>query len=136
MIVSACFLRSNRAGEAIQALNAARELMPRNGPTSIGLALAHRTAGNHRAADAALEDAARAVDSLMPARPIEAAMVRAQLLAARDEADRAAATLEAVLRDAPPGFAAWTIPVEPFLAQVSTDQRFTGVLKTLALRAD
>jgi len=131
----AALLRANRTGEAIDALHGARELMPGHGPTSIGLAIAHRQGGDRRAADAALDQAARAADTLTPARPIEAAVVRAQLMAARGEPDKAAEALEALLQDAPPGFAGWTIPVEPFLTEVSQNERFRAVLRMLAGRA-
>jgi DNA-binding winged helix-turn-helix (wHTH) protein/tetratricopeptide (TPR) repeat protein len=132
----AALLRSSRAADAIAAFKTALDFLPRHGPTWIGLALAHRHIGDPRGAAAALEEASAAVETLTHTRPIEAAIVRAELLAARGEPDRAAATLDTVLGDAPPGFAGWTIPVEPFLAQISADQRFTAVLKALAVRAD
>jgi tetratricopeptide (TPR) repeat protein len=133
---AAALLRSGRAGDAIGELKTTLELLPHHGPTSVGLALALRQSGDRHGADTALEEASRAVEALARSRPIESAMVRAQLLAAREAADQAAATLERLLTDAPPGIAGWTIPVEPFIAQLLTDQRFTGVLKLLATRAD
>jgi hypothetical protein len=64
--------------------------------------------------------------------------VRAQLLGSQGETSgyaEAIGSLAGVLANAPPGFAAWTLPVEPFLAQLSTHQQFTGVLAALAARA-
>ena len=131
----AALLRANRAAEAVGEFTGALELLPHHGPALIALATAHRHAGDRRSADAALDEAARAVDVLARTRPIESALVRAHLLVARDAADEAFTALETLLAGAPPGFAGWTIPVEPFLAQLSADQRFTGVLRRLAQRA-
>ncbi|HYM25840.1 MAG TPA: hypothetical protein VEU08_21630, partial [Vicinamibacterales bacterium] len=65
-------------------------------------------------------------------------LVRAQLLAAGDEASRrqAVALLDEYLQDAPPGFAGWTIPVEPFLSELQSDQQFAAVLMRLRARAE
>jgi hypothetical protein len=43
--------------------------------------------------------------------------------------------IERFLVAAPPGFAGWTIPVEPWLRGLSGTQAFTRVLLTLAERA-
>jgi hypothetical protein len=40
-----------------------------------------------------------------------------------------------VLVDAPAGFAAWTLPVEPLLSQLHGTQEFTDMLGRLADRA-
>jgi hypothetical protein len=53
----------------------------------------------------------------------------------RGELGGAFATLTQLLRDAPPGFAAWTLPVDPLLEQLQLSQSFTGILGQLAARA-
>ena len=40
-----------------------------------------------------------------------------------------------LLENAPPGFACWTIPVEPFLAQLSGSKEFVTVHERLAERS-
>jgi tetratricopeptide (TPR) repeat protein len=123
----AALLRSDRPREAIDAFNAALGMYPDDGAMRLGLALAERALGEKRGQISIFEFESR--DRTAP-------MLRAQLLAADGNPGGAIATLESLLRDAPPGIAGWTIPVEPFLSQLSSDQRFTGVLKALALRAD
>jgi hypothetical protein len=62
-------------------------------------------------------------------------MVRAQLHAVRGEATGLASALGRLLADAPPGFAGWTIPVEPHLRQVADSQELTKIVARLADRA-
>jgi hypothetical protein len=47
----------------------------------------------------------------------------------------AIATLDSLLSEAPPGFAGWTIPVEPLFAVLRNDQGFQSVLTRLVDRA-
>ena len=68
-------------------------------------------------------------------KPIESALVRAQCLAAQGLGPAAANGLAAAIDDAPPGFAGWSLPVEPFILQVTDNQVFTPVLSLLAERA-
>jgi hypothetical protein len=82
-----------------------------------------------------LNQADRALVTLRQTRPIEAAIVRAQVLAARREFGGAAASLDRLLLDAPPGFAGWTLPVEPLLRELHETTAFTKVLDRLAERA-
>ncbi len=134
----AALLRLTRTNDAIDGFTRALELYPQHGPTLVGRALAQRASGDERGADASLAEAERSVAALTRTRPIEAALVHAQLLASRGgaaAADSAVAEMAGALAHAPPGFAGWTIPVEPFLAQLAAHQAFTGVLKALAARA-
>lgn len=80
-------------------------------------------------------DAEQAVAVLERSRPIEAALVRAQILAARRDDALAIATLDRMLDTSPPGFLGWTIPVEPFLKELHRTQGFAGILTRLAVRA-
>jgi DNA-binding winged helix-turn-helix (wHTH) protein/tetratricopeptide (TPR) repeat protein len=131
----AALLRLDRASDAIDSFTRALELYPQHGPTLVGRALAQRASGDTRASEASWADAEQGVATVTRTRPIEAALVRAQLLASRGGAEAAVAEVADALANAPPGFAGWTIPVEPFLAQLASHQSFTGVLKTLAARA-
>ena len=65
----------------------------------------------------------------------EAAIVTSANLVARGQGDEACATLERLLVSAPPGFAGWTIPVEPLLAPLRGSAPFERVLAILAERA-
>jgi DNA-binding winged helix-turn-helix (wHTH) protein len=131
----AALLRADRPDQAIESFKRALELYPRHAPSHIGLALAYRATRSTTSADAAIAGAESALVSLTRTRPLEAALVRAQTLAIRADADGAVATLGHLLQEAAPGFAAWTLPVEPFLTQLKASKAFTGVLDQLAERA-
>ena len=75
------------------------------------------------------------VERLDEGRPIEAGLVRSQILATEGRSGEAGAALCRVLESAPPGFAGWTIPIDPFLAQVHGTKAFADVRGRLAQRA-
>ena len=56
----------------------------------------------------------------------------AHAVAGRD--DDAIEVLGTLLKDAPPGFAGWTIPIEPLLAQLKVRPAFGRILSQLAER--
>lgn len=128
-------LRGGRAEEAGESFRRALARYPNHLPARIGLALAIEAGG--RSADAASEFAA--VETALPVldrhKPIEAAMVRAQLLAARGDSERAGGVLARMLDEAPPGFAGWTLPVEPYLRQVIDTEDVKRSMNRLAARA-
>ena len=119
----------------VSAFERALELYPHHAPTHLGLALAHRAAGSTAAADRAIARAEAALTTLIRTRPIEAAIVRAQLLAMRGDVEGALGVLGRLLREAPPGFAAWALPADPLMAQLKESQGFTGILGQLSGRA-
>jgi len=43
--------------------------------------------------------------------------------------------IETLLADAPPGFAGWTLPIEPWLRPLHVHPAYGGVLRRLADRA-
>jgi DNA-binding winged helix-turn-helix (wHTH) protein/tetratricopeptide (TPR) repeat protein len=134
----ACLLRAGRLEEAAASFRQALSLYPDHAPSTIGAALALRAIGALEAADAARERARAILDNLGTARPIEAAMVHGQMLAVAGRPAEADAVLCHALDDAPPGFAGWTIPVEPLLTQPvhpAETQRLTGSLRRLSERA-
>ena len=65
----------------------------------------------------------------------DAALVRAQMLAVQGHELEAAGLLAEAVSDAPPGFAGWTVPVEPFLLQIADRTVFAPVFSRLADRA-
>ena len=62
-------------------------------------------------------------------------LIRAVALAALGRTEEAEATLLAHLDEAPPGFAGWWVPVEPFIRQTSDIQALKSVLTRLEDRA-
>jgi hypothetical protein len=75
------------------------------------------------------------VTQLSASRPIEAVLVESQILATEGKSEEAGALLMRMLETAPPGFAGWTLPVEPFLLQLHGTEAFTAALRKLAGRA-
>jgi hypothetical protein len=57
------------------------------------------------------------------------------MLVADGQVDEAGAVLSRMLESAPPGFAGWTLPAEPFLLQLHGTEAFTDALRLLAGRA-
>jgi hypothetical protein len=131
----ACLLRLGRHSDAIESFQQALELYPGHAQSHIGLALALGASGSPERAESITRRLPAIVESLTGARPIEAALVESQILAIEGKPDAASATLCRLLESAPPGFAAWTIPVEPWLHQLYGTKEFTGVLHRLAERA-
>lgn len=126
-------------GDAAQALAAYREALtrlPTHARSRLGEQLALERLGRR---DDAAQSGARVADAVAQLtrgqRLSEAAIVTAANLAARGQGDEACATLERLLVSAPPGFAGWTIPVEPLLAPLRGSAPFERVLAILAERA-
>jgi DNA-binding winged helix-turn-helix (wHTH) protein/Tfp pilus assembly protein PilF len=131
----ACLLRRGRHAEAIGSFEHALELYPEHAQSHIGLALALRSMGSRSEAESISRRLPGIVEKLAGARPIEAALVESQRLATGGDLAAASARLCNVLESAPPGFAAWTVPIEPFFYELQGTQEFAGVLARLAERA-
>jgi DNA-binding winged helix-turn-helix (wHTH) protein/Flp pilus assembly protein TadD len=128
-------LGAERYDEARVAFQRALELYPDHGHSHLGLAyVALRRKDKHTAAVARAR-AEEAIAMLTRARPVEADMLRAKVLAADGSLDLAVQTLDRLLTDAPRGFAGWTMPIEPLLSQLVNHQGFAGTLRRLAERA-
>ena len=97
--------------------------------------MALRQTGSASAADVASERAQSSLPILERAQPIEAARVGALVLVSRGKQAEAIETLATLLGNAPPGFACWTLPVEPFFAQLSGSKEFATVHERLTERA-
>ncbi|HEV3056665.1 MAG TPA: winged helix-turn-helix domain-containing protein [Vicinamibacterales bacterium] len=131
----ACLLRAGRHAEAVACFTRSLELYPEHAQSHIGLALALRAAGSIDRAGSISGTLAAIVTSLRVSRPIEAALVEGQMLATAGKSDAAGAVLCTLLESAPPGFAAWTLPIEPLLLQLHGTEAFTAAVRTLADRA-
>ena len=131
----ACLLRLQRFDEAIESFRTALRSQPDHAQSTLGLAVALQATGARDLAREHLAKGRALVSTLQAARPIEADIIRSQLLVAEGDAAGASEVLSRVLEDAPPGFAGWTLPVEPLLHQVLSSQEFTAVRRGLAGRA-
>ena len=123
----AALLRAGRHDAAAASFREALAFYPDHPLVHLGLALAGQKEG-YREAEAALK-------VLDHTKPIESAVIRAQWLAAQGHGAAAAERLAGVLADAPPGFAGWSLPVEPFLLQALDKPALAPVLGQLAERA-
>jgi hypothetical protein len=63
-------------------------------------------------------EAERAIAQLTTGRPADAAVARAQVLAAGRRFDEANAVLHRLVTAAPPGFTGWVLPVDPLLREL------------------
>jgi DNA-binding winged helix-turn-helix (wHTH) protein/tetratricopeptide (TPR) repeat protein len=131
----ACLLRLDRIESAADAFRRALALYPDHAQSSLGYLVAQRALGSHDAADTTWQKVRGIVDTLGATRPIEAAMARSHMLAIEDRAGDADAVLCNAFDDAPPGFAGWTLPVEPLLPQLARGNVFTSALSRLSERA-
>lgn len=109
---------------------------PDHARSLLGQAEALRRSGLKDQADASIAHALRAIDELRQhGRQTEAAMATAIRFALAGQSAKSIGTLDDLLRSAPPGFAGWTIPVEPAFATLKLLPSFAPVLKRLADRA-
>jgi TolB-like protein/Tfp pilus assembly protein PilF len=111
----AALLRTRRPGDAARCFRAALSHYPRHPLAEAGLAVAE---GKPFEVDAAADPVTRAI-----------------AMGALGRAGDAAAMLERVLDDAPPGFTGWWLPAEPLLSQSADNKALAGVMKLLADRA-
>ena len=123
----ACLLAIGRNTDAAACFEEALALYPEHAQSHIGLSLARRSASSR-------DRAGEIQSKLARTRPVEAALVEAQILAGDGQPDAACATLGALLESAPPGFAGWTLPIEPLLRQLHGTAAFAGVLRRLGAR--
>ena len=114
----------------------ALDMYPDHARSLIGLSAAHQRRGQRAAAKDALDHAWRALDELRDSgRAAEASMATAFAHVVAGRGGEAVAALTALMADAPPGFAGWTMPIEPLLADLKAQPAFRAVLARLADRA-
>jgi hypothetical protein len=130
----ACLLRVAHADQALGCFRDALAIYPQHPQSLVGVAVAQHATGLHAEAGDTLRQAHGVLDALEKTRPIETALVRTQALAVDGKAAGAGALLCAALLDAPPGFAAWTAPIEPFL-QMADSTTFAVASDQLLTRA-
>jgi tetratricopeptide (TPR) repeat protein len=131
----ASLLEIGSTEEAAECFQRALSISPAHAQSGLGLSVSLRAMGSHDAADVARRRVQAALDTLTVTRPIEAALVRAQMLVIDKAPEEANAVLCKALDLAPPGFAAWTLPIEPHLLQLVGTTSFTPALTALSERA-
>jgi hypothetical protein len=128
-------LRIGRRADAAAGFRAALDIYADYGPSLIGLAVAERPP-NARALDRAAATRVNGIiRTLSTTRPVQAVVVRSQLAAAEGREAEANALLVDVLQQAPAGFAAWTLPVDPLLSQLIQKKELSEALRRLERRA-
>ncbi len=121
---------------AVSMFEQALARFPDHARSLVGLSQALQLSGARDRATDARRRAAAAITELQEAgRLAESALAATYLDVSEGEAARALDRLIALLEEAPPGSAGWTIPVEPFLAPLAETPRFSQVLALLARRA-
>ena len=118
--------RAGRPADAAAAFREALALYPSHPLALIGAATA--TGGSYAHAEAAIA-------GMTGSKPIQAGLARGALLAIQGDAAQAATVLDQVLTAAPPGFAGWQLPIQPFLRDVAETPPIRAVLGRLAERA-
>jgi tetratricopeptide (TPR) repeat protein len=128
-------MRMGKVADAAGAFARAQELYPACVPCLLGDAAAQRALGAEQDAARLLDEAETAAGALVTRRPIEGAIARAQLLTARGAYDEALRALQELLREAPPGFAGWSLAIDPLFTPLHSRPEFEVVLRRLADRA-
>jgi DNA-binding winged helix-turn-helix (wHTH) protein/tetratricopeptide (TPR) repeat protein len=129
-------LETNDGAAAEAMFGKALAIYPDHARSLVGLAAARARRGDRPSADAALHHAWRAIQELKESgRMSEAAMATSFGHVIAGRLGEAADTLWRLMEEAPPGFAGWTIPVEPLLSGLRIDPGFHAILERLAQRA-
>lgn len=130
------FLHEYSNAQAAVMFGRALECFPDHARSLIGLAEAYRRDARAPESTAALEHAQRSIDELRAnGRTTEATIAAALCHMVAGRSFEAIETLDQLLAHAPPGFAGWTIPIEPLLAPVRGVASCRAVLSRLARRA-
>jgi DNA-binding winged helix-turn-helix (wHTH) protein/tetratricopeptide (TPR) repeat protein len=129
-------LADGRAADADAMFGRALGAFPDHARSLIGRAVACRLQRESTRASALLEHANRAIQELASSgRAAESAMARAYWQIASGDEPAACRTLRELVDAAPPGFAGWTLPIEPWLAGLREHEDFRRVLDRLRERA-
>ena len=130
-----CLLEMGKPSEAITAFQDGLAVYPEHAQTQVALTMAFRATGSAGDEQSTRQKLAATIRTLTISRPIEATLVESQLFAADGKSEQSAETLARLLDMAPPGFAAWTLPVDPLFRQLHGNKAFGDVLQRLAARA-
>ena len=128
-------LRAGRPDEAVDAFAHASALYPAWSACHMAHAEGLRALGRRHDAEHLLAQAEAHVNALVRRRPVEGALARAQLLAARGDTDRALQQAEQLLSAAPPGYVAWRLGIDPLFWLLCDGHDVTPLLRRLADRA-
>ncbi len=129
-------LTTGDADGAAAMFNRALEAYPDHVRSLFGLADACRQKGLTKQRDAVIARAAETIGALRAGgRGVEAEIAAAFWHMACGRPAEATAALHQMLIAAPPGYAGWTIPVEPFFMSLHAEPAFQSVLQRLAERA-
>jgi len=133
--LGALHLREGRVEEAGEAFHQAVTRVPGHAIALAGLTATARAADDApRAED--LDDAAlRAAERLAARSPVDGAIAGAAHDLLAGDVQSAIERLDVALRDAAPGSAGWTIPVEPLLHMLHREAAFEQILTRLRARA-
>lgn len=132
---AAALMRAGRVDEAIASYRIALTHYPDNASANLGLAGALAAQGRMAEAEERRARAEAALPTLQRARPVAAAVARAELLIAAEQPEAAAHVLTSALKAAPPGFACWTVPIEPAFRHAIELPVFAPFLQELDARA-
>jgi DNA-binding winged helix-turn-helix (wHTH) protein/Tfp pilus assembly protein PilF len=128
-----------KKGDAVDAADRFRQALARyqdHARSHFGLAAALAAMGDKAGADSELAAGRAAADALdKSGRTAESALASAAGDALHGNPAGACSRLAELLESAPPGFAGWTIPVEPAFAALRERPDFLQVLRVLAERA-
>jgi tetratricopeptide (TPR) repeat protein len=128
-----------KKGDAVEAADRFRQALARydgHARSHFGLAAALAALGEKEAAESELASGRAAADALDKAgRTAESVVASAMGDVLHGQADAACRRLALLLESAPPGYAGWTIPVEPAFLHLHTRDDFKQVLRVLAQRA-
>ena len=114
----------------------ALEAFPDHARSLLGLAAVHHRTGLTAQRDAGVDHATRAISELRTGgRLAEAVMATAFCHVVSGRPAEATRVLDQLLAGAPPGFAGWTIPIEPFFKVLRAEPSFQAVLSRLSERA-
>lgn len=112
------------------------DIYPDHARSLVGLAEARRCLGHAAGQRDALNQALGAIAVLSKSgRTTEAAMASAYWHVVSGRQEDGLAVLARLLDEAPPGFAGWTLPIEPLLASVRGTTAYQAALQRLAERA-
>ena len=132
---AAALMQAGRVEEAIASYRSALTHYPDHAPANIGLAAALAAMGRTADAEERRARAEAVLPTLDRTRPGSAAVARAELLVAAQQPEAAAHVLTSALKTAPPGFACWTVPIEPAFQDVIGLPVFAPFLQELGARA-
>ena len=131
-----CALRRMNPDAAADMFEKALAIFPDHARSLFGLADVRQRQRRTGESQSAMQRGLAAIELLRESkRPVEAATAMALHHAVSGQADQAASVLEEMLSSAPPGFAGWSIPVDPALLPIESEPPFRQVLSPLASRA-